>query len=625
MVAASTSIDRVLDRLAARLRLQVFVSTALKASVIASVIGLVTIVASHWLAIPLIATLIVLYVTAVIGAGVWAARASLSPFELARIAEERLGLKERLSSALSFAQCHAAANETFLRLQERDAESVAAAIGDADVAPLHVAREARWAAIAFIVLLVALAINSVLPSTRQMQAAVAASMLAGKALEDVAHKVEQATPPGSPAYTEAQRLAKLAKRMQAGTPASESKHAAQKLTEDIAKRQRELAGGARQEPKSPAQTGRDIASAMNGGSSPTTGTAAGDAAKMVNQGAADMQRTDNPETLPEVLRKLASHVEAHGNTEADRKGIGSQLQKLSSGLEGAGLTETKKHIDAASKALASGDKQTAASELRKAADAAEREGAEAKGLSEMRKALEEQSRKMQETQQSGQSQEAGQQSAQQSGSQQSGQQSGGQESSGQQGGQQGSPQGGQQNGSQQSGGQAQGNQSGQDGQGSEGQGQGTQKDGQSNGSQSGASSQQNGSGSGGGPSDSGGGDGGLNSPGKFTPSGNGPGDGKGNSKPTIGAPKQINGYDPSHNTSSARVTIPQQPGGKAGQVQRTGQLLTPPLSGQGSQVPYYKAYPAAKKSAEEALQRQSVPPAYKRTVDDYFRNIAPKK
>ena len=47
--------------------------------------------------------------------------------------------------------------------------------------------------------------------------------------------------------------------------------------------------------------------------------------------------------------------------------------------------------------------------------------------------------------------------------------------------------------------------------------------------------------------------------------------------------------------------------------------------GKGSQVktPYYEVYEAAKRDAEDAVARESVPPAYKESVKDYFESLKP--
>jgi hypothetical protein len=45
----------------------------------------------------------------------------------------------------------------------------------------------------------------------------------------------------------------------------------------------------------------------------------------------------------------------------------------------------------------------------------------------------------------------------------------------------------------------------------------------------------------------------------------------------------------------------------------------------GGQVktPYYEVYESYKRDAEEAVGRESVPPAYKQPVKDYFESIKP--
>ena len=59
----------------------------------------------------------------------------------------------------------------------------------------------------------------------------------------------------------------------------------------------------------------------------------------------------------------------------------------------------------------------------------------------------------------------------------------------------------------------------------------------------------------------------------------------------------------------------------------SGEIEQMPTKGeaQGGQVktPYYEVYESYKRDAEEAVGRESVPPAYKQPVKDYFESIKP--
>jgi len=42
-------------------------------------------------------------------------------------------------------------------------------------------------------------------------------------------------------------------------------------------------------------------------------------------------------------------------------------------------------------------------------------------------------------------------------------------------------------------------------------------------------------------------------------------------------------------------------------------------------VPYYNVYPAARKTAESSMSKQTIPTGYKRAVEKYFNDIAPTR
>lgn len=42
-------------------------------------------------------------------------------------------------------------------------------------------------------------------------------------------------------------------------------------------------------------------------------------------------------------------------------------------------------------------------------------------------------------------------------------------------------------------------------------------------------------------------------------------------------------------------------------------------------TPYYEVYDSYKREAEEALNKETIPPAYKQQVKDYFESIQPEK
>ena len=64
--------------------------------------------------------------------------------------------------------------------------------------------------------------------------------------------------------------------------------------------------------------------------------------------------------------------------------------------------------------------------------------------------------------------------------------------------------------------------------------------------------------------------------------------------------------------------------GKYGEEGETEQLPTQQEAKGGPvKTPYYEVYESYKKDAEDAVNKESVPPAYKQPVKDYFESIKP--
>ena len=244
------------------------------------------------------------------------------------------------------------------------------------------------------------------------------------------------------------------------------------------------------------------------------------------------------------------------------------LQKLSNALQGTGMPQTQQHAQAAAQAMAHGDKGGAAAEMQKAADAAERESQQQNDQQGMQDA--------QNSLQDGQGEMAGAQNP----------------------------------------GDIPDNQNGQGQQGQSGQGQG--KNGQGQG-QTGPPEY--------GGEGNGGRGGGRGKPNTTYHKGQRP---KGHlaQKPGYGAdaPHWLNpNFDPSKNPRYARLYF-----GKpktAGPSQAGPTRKSRPGENDGpvtSTVPYYNQVAGAKKTAESAMDREDIPPAYKKNVSDYFNSLQPQ-
>ncbi len=92
-----------------------------------------------------------------------------------------------------------------------------------------------------------------------------------------------------------------------------------------------------------------------------------------------------------------------------------------------------------------------------------------------------------------------------------------------------------------------------------------------------------------------------------------PGGGAGGSDANTGPRGKLNEVkDISHSPSML---------GESGQVYSAGESKGAPTASSPAAVPYTEVYSDYKKSAESALSKEKVPPAYRNRVKDYFSSL----
>ena len=285
--------------------------------------------------------------------------------------------------------------------------------------------------------------------------------------------------------------------------------------------------------------------------------------------AAQAMQQNDAQGLSEQLRQMASRTDSGKMSPAEQGQAAQDLQKLADALKNTPMPETQKHTQAAADALKRGDKQAAAAEMRKAADAAEREAHEQADQQAMQDA--------QDATEGAESEMAGANSAGDI-----------QDDSGQSGQGQGQ-------------GKGKGKRSGQ-GQGAgDGEGEGDGLDG-SNG--------QHGSGKGNGGSGGGGEAGGK------------PGDTGEGSSPL----KHLGKMDPSKMPKNVKLYFgkPMNAGpSKSGPIRKVTSNPNAMPGQTTSKVPYYDYVAPAQKSAESTMDKEDIPPAYRSDVRKYFNALNP--
>lgn len=633
--AGPSAITGALAQIMSRLRLVRWVSHAARGGLLGAVPALIAVVLAHFGMLPewlsLEAAISIPIVLGLAAGTVTAFLRPISQMDAARLAEVRLGLKERLSSALEFEKSPQSSDPetaTLRRLQMADAAAYARSLKSVEAVPLRL----PWEAKAFLGALLLIALALIIPNLPvfvppgvklERQIVQKTGVKLDKTAKLIQKQADAQNLPGT--KRTAAQIQQLAKRMEAGR--MDKKQALVKmsqLTRQMRQEQQKTAqansgaGG-----KSMADAGRQLAQAMAAGQNTAgsnskqagqgqktegsgqkagqkQGQNAGTGAKSgvtpksgfnvppagsksgasqagqksaqtpsspeIQKAAQAMQQNDS-QALSQQLRQAADKTQSGSMTPAQQQQTAQDLQKLADALKNTPMPETQKHAQAAADALKRGDKQGAASELKKAAASAEKES-------------------QQQADQQAQSDAA--QRVEDAQSQMAGANSPGDVSDSP-----GQPGNGQGKGKGTGAGKGQGV--------GERAGLGDGSDLKSAGSKHGSGKGNGGSGgggkSGGTPSDNGNGSSPLKHLGKATPNPQGV-------KLYFGAPLNSG---PSKTGPAKKVGA--NPNGSAGTT--------------ASQVPYYNYVGPAQKSAESAMDKEDIPPAYRSDVRRYFNSLNP--
>ena len=629
------AISEALAQVTARLRLARWVRHTSRGALGGVAIALVAVVCAHFDALPdwlpLEAVLPGAVLLGIAGGTITTFLRPISLMDAARLAEARLGLKERLSSALEFERAPQGAIAPdavlLMRLQLEDAASHARSLKAVEAVPLRWPWEAKAVLGGLAILALALFLPAlpvfVPPSTLIERQIVHKT---GDKIQKTAHLIQKQAEDQHLEGTRrtAAAMQRLGKRLATGK--MDKKQAMvqiAKLTQQMKMDQQKRASansGAGAGSKSMAQAGQQLAQALAGASASASSSKAGGAGQKAggsgnkagqkpganggkggkngandpfngftvpstskNKNAASnpspsslpptpelrkaaqaMQQNDS-KGLSEQLRQMADHAALGKMSPAAQAQAAQDLQKLATALKNTPMPETQKHTQAAADALKRGDKSAAASEMRKAADAAEREAHDQADQQAMQGA--------QDATEGAESDMAGANSAGDI-----------QDGSGQPGPGQGKGKG-----------QGKGNGSGQ----GEGEGDGL-----------GSGEGKHGSGKGNGGSGGGGMAGGK------------PGDTGEGSSPL----KHLGKMDPSKMSKNNKLYFgkPLNAGpSKSGPIRKVGSNPNAVPGQTASKVPYYDYVAPAQKRAESTMDKEDIPPAYRSEVRKYYNALNP--
>ena len=629
------AISEALAQVTARLRLARWVRHTSRGALGGVAIALVAVVCAHFDALPdwlpLEAVLPGVVLLGIAGGTITTFLRPISLMDAARLAEARLGLKERLSSALEFERAPQGAIAPdavlLMRLQLEDAASHARSLKAVEAVPLRWPWEAKAVLGGLVILALALFLPAlpvfVPPSTLIERQIVHKT---GDKIQKTAHLIQKQAEDQHLEGTRrtAAAMQRLGKRLATGK--MDKKQAMvqiAKLTQQMKMDQQKRASansGAGAGSKSMAQAGQQLAQALAGASASASSSKAGGAGQKAGGGgnkagqkpganggkggkngandpfngftvpstsknknaasnpspsslpptpelrkAAQAMQQNDSKGLSEQLRQMADHAALGKMSPAEQAQAAQDLQKLATALKNTPMPETQKHTQAAADALKRGDKSAAASEMRKAADAAEREAHDQADQQAMQGA--------QDATEGAESDMAGANSAGDI-----------QDGSGQPGPGQGKGKG-----------QGKGNGSGQ----GEGEGDGL-----------GSGEGKHGSGKGNGGSGGGGMAGGK------------PGDTGEGSSPL----KHLGKMDPSKMSKNNKLYFgkPLNAGpSKSGPIRKVGSNPNAVPGQTASKVPYYDYVAPAQKRAESTMDKEDIPPAYRSEVRKYYNALNP--
>lgn len=445
------ALEEALAAVARRLRLARWVRHASRSMLVALGVGLIAVALDHFDllpdALPLAFVLPALLALGVIIGTVTTFARPISHMTVARVAETRLGLKERLSSALEF-QGDSHIPDTFRQMQQRDAQEYARRLKATEAAPMPVTWETRALLPAVLILTLALILpNLPVLEPHQVRVEHAIVQKEGQKLARTARIIQkQAQTQSLPATRRAAAaMQQLAHQMTRGhMDKRQAMVRMAQLTQQMQAQQRQLAqqagSAALNGGKSLAQAGQQLAAALrsqhangqngqgqsksqgaNGSSSKDKGSQSGksgaaEAKKNAPQGfnvpgkkqpangsqpassqpsdqqtpevqqAAQAMQNNDVQTLSQQLRQLSQRTASGQMSPGQQQQAARDLQSLSQALQGTGMPQTRQHVQAAAQAMAHGDTKTAAQELQKAADAAQREAQEQQDAAGMQNA-----------------------------------------------------------------------------------------------------------------------------------------------------------------------------------------------------------------------------------------------
>jgi len=290
-------------------------------------------------------------VVAALGA-LWGWTRPVTAMDAARLADQRLGLRERLSSGLDFAgrgERPATPEEAaFIHAQIEDAARHGVRLQPAAVFPWRFPREGRWLAGAAALLLAVMLLPELpfFQSPRE-RAERAAMKREGKRLETIAREAAKRKDPTSSEVSRrvTENMRRLGIQMQRGrVDKKRAMLAANRLTKELKEAQRQAAGPPPQ--RSLAQAAADLRKAASDPRRP----AGSEGQRALAAFAAALEKRDL-DKAGETLKALAESLKRGELSQKEAEAAADALSRMAKSLEGTDLDAAAKQLAEAAKQL----------------------------------------------------------------------------------------------------------------------------------------------------------------------------------------------------------------------------------------------------------------------------------
>lgn len=356
---ATLALEHNLDRIRRRMRLLLALRWGVRFALAATLAALLWLVGAKLTDIPFSGAGVALFlILALLAGAAFGALRRLSRFQAALITDARLGLQERLSSALDL--LHQPEPDPLVAALVADATRCAATIDARAVFPVKAPRETCPLAAALAILAAALFVPNLSPFQSEQRRAEREAMRAeGERITRVAKEMRRAA---AVSETELQRriarnLEQLGKEMQA---AHLSKKQAlvmlNQLADEVAAAQRQLAPEAAG--KSLAQAGEELAKAA-------ANTARADAGKRLSE-MAQALKTNDLQRAAQLLEQMAEQAAADQTSAEEAKALADQAREIAQALNDTSLQEAASSLQKAAQQLDQQQLAAAADQFRQA-------------------------------------------------------------------------------------------------------------------------------------------------------------------------------------------------------------------------------------------------------------------